>query len=255
MPGNRAAAVPSQPGGAAGVIDVDRVGKSYGRVMAVEEVSFSAPDGAITTLLGANGSGKTTTLAVLVGLIRPDRGTARIDGLDIGADTLGARRRIGWFPDSFGLYPRLTAREHVRYFGRLHGMAGGELEAAIDRAVDELAMRDIIDRRAEGFSTGERMKVALARSMVHGPANLILDEPTRGLDVMSVRLLRETLRRLRAAGRCVLMSSHVMAEVEELSDRVVCIAHGRVVAEGSPAELVARTGARSLEDAFVEVAA
>lgn len=237
------------------MIAVEAVAKRFGSVAAVEEASFGAADGAITTLLGANGSGKTTMLAMMVGLLRPDCGTVRIDGIDAARDPRAARGRVGWFPDSFGLYPRLTAREHVRYFGRLHGLRGAGLETAIARVVDELAMGDIADRRTAGFSTGERMKVALARAMVHDPQNLILDEPTRGLDVMSVRLLRATLRDLRAAGRCVLMSSHVMAEVQELSDHVVCIARGRLAAEGSPAELVARAGAGSLEDAFVRLAA
>jgi sodium transport system ATP-binding protein len=237
------------------VIEIASLSKAFGKVQAAEQVSFAAPDGAITTLLGANGSGKTTTLNMLVGLIRPDAGAARVDGIEVARDAKGARRRMGWFPDAFGLYPRLTAREHVRYFGRLHGLAGRELETAIDRIAAELDMGEIIDRRTEGFSTGQRMKVALARAMAHAPQNLILDEPTRGLDVMSVRLLRDTLRGLRAQGRCILMSSHVMAEVQELSDHIVCLSRGRVVAEGSPDELVRRTGAPNLEEAFVQLAA
>jgi sodium transport system ATP-binding protein len=237
------------------MIEIHSVSKAFGKVQAVDGAAFTAPDGAITTLLGANGSGKTTTLNMLVGLMRPDAGHAVVDGLEVAQQTKAARRRMGWFPDAFGLYPRLTAREHVRYFGRLHGLSGKPLEQAIDQVVAELDMADIADRRTEGFSTGQRMKVALARAMVHAPANLILDEPTRGLDVMSVRLLRETLRRLRAEGRCILMSSHVMAEVEELSDHVVCLSRGRVVAEGSPAALVRQTGAPNLEEAFVQLAA
>ena len=236
------------------MIELAGLAKSFGTVKAVQGASFTAPDGAITTLLGANGSGKTTTLSMVMGLLKPDAGTARVDGIDVRESPRDVRRRIGWFPDAFGLYPRLTAREHVRYFGELHGMEGRSLEEAIQRTLGELEMNDIADRRTEGFSTGQRMKVALARALVHSPANLILDEPTRGLDIMSVRLLRATLRRLRSEGRCILMSSHVMAEVEDLSDQVVVLSAGRVVAEGTASEIVARTGAPNLEEAFVQLA-
>ena len=236
------------------MIEVSDLAKSFGKVQAVDGATFTAPDGAITTLLGANGSGKTTTLNMLMGLLKPDRGNARVDGHVVSRGDLETRRRTGWFPDSVGLYPRLTAREHIRYFGELHGMEGKPLEEAIARTVAELHMDDIADRRTEGFSTGQRMKVALARALVHAPANIILDEPTRGLDVISVRLLRETLRQLRGAGRCILMSSHVMAEVQELSDHIVCISEGRVVAEGSPQALIARAGAPNLEEAFIRLA-
>jgi sodium transport system ATP-binding protein len=236
------------------MIELQKLAKSFGAVKAVQGASFTAPDGAITTLLGANGSGKTTTLSMVLGLLKPDGGTARVDGIDVREAAQEVRRRIGWFPDAFGLYPRLTAREHVRYFGELHGMKGNALEQAIQRTLGELEMSDIADRRTEGFSTGQRMKVALARALVHSPANLILDEPTRGLDIMSVRLLRATLRRLRSEGRCILMSSHVMAEVEDLSDKVVVLSTGRVVAEGTAQEIVAGTGAPNLEEAFVQLA-
>ncbi|WP_119680016.1 ABC transporter ATP-binding protein [Indioceanicola profundi] len=237
------------------MLEISGLVKRFKKVTAVDRVSFAARDGEITTLLGANGSGKTTSLRCLVGLLRPDAGRVAVDGIEVAADPKRARQRLGWFPDAFGLYPRLTVREHLRYFARLHGMDGPAMEQAIRAAIAELGMEDIADRRTEGFSTGQSMKVALARALVHAPPNLILDEPTRGLDVMSIRLLRDTLRRLRAEGRCILLSSHVMAEVAELSDRIVCIAGGRTVAEGSPAELVARTGAASLEDAFVQLAA
>jgi sodium transport system ATP-binding protein len=236
------------------MIELKGLAKSFGAVKAVDGASFTAPDGAITTLLGANGSGKTTTLSMVMGLLKPDAGTAIVDSLDVRQSAREVRRRIGWFPDAFGLYPRLTAREHVRYFGQLHGMEGRSLEEAIARTLAELDMAEIADRRTEGFSTGQRMKVALARALVHSPANLILDEPTRGLDIMSVRLLRATLKRLRAEGRCILMSSHVMAEVEDLSDKVVVLSAGRVVAEGTAPEIVERTGAPNLEEAFVQLA-
>lgn len=237
------------------MIELDGLAKSFGAVKAVDGATFTAADGAITTLLGANGSGKSTTLGMIMGLLKPDAGEVRIDGAAVAPDPIAARRRVGWFPDAFGLYPRLTAREHIRYFGELHGLEGVALEQAIDRAISELDMAAIADRRTEGFSTEQRMKVALARALVHAPPNLILDEPTRGLDIMSVRLLRETLRRLRNEGRCILMSSHVMAEVEDLSDKVVIISEGRVIAQGSASEIVSRTGASNLEEAFVQLAA
>jgi sodium transport system ATP-binding protein len=236
------------------MIEVQDLAKRFGKVQAVDGASFTAPDGAITTLLGANGSGKTTTLNMLMGLLKPDRGAARVDGIAVEGNAQEARRRTGWFPDSVGLYPRLTSREHMRYFGELHGLEGKALEQAISATVATLRMEDIADRRTEGFSTGQRMKVALARALVHAPPNIILDEPTRGLDVISVRLLRETLRQLRAEGRCILMSSHVMAEVQELSDHIVCIADGRVVAEGSPQALMAKAEAPDLEEAFIRLA-
>jgi sodium transport system ATP-binding protein len=236
------------------MIEVSDLVKHYGPVKAVDGASFKAPDGAITTLLGANGSGKTTSLNMLMGLLKPQRGVAQIDGIDVSAAGSDTQRRTGWFPDSVGLYPRLTSREHLRYFGELHGMRGASLEGAIESALRELQMESIADRRTEGFSTGQRMKVALARALVHSPQNIILDEPTRGLDVMSVRLLRHTLRRLKAEGRCILMSSHVMAEVQELSDLVICISEGRVVAAGTPQELIRDTGSPDLEEAFIKLA-
>ncbi len=237
------------------MIEVQDLAKSFGKVQAVDGASFTARDGSITTLLGANGSGKTTTLNMLMGLLKPDRGKAFIDGIEVQGTGKATQRRTGWFPDAVGLYPRLTSREHIRYFGELHGMEGKPLEAAIDRIVAELEMEEIADRRTDGFSTGQRMKVALARALVHSPPNIVLDEPTRGLDVLSVRLLRQSLRKLRDEGRSILMSSHVMAEVQELSDHIVVISAGRVVAEGSPAELIARTATPNLEEAFIKLAA
>jgi sodium transport system ATP-binding protein len=236
------------------MIEVQDLEKHFGAVKAVDGASFEAKDGAITTLLGANGSGKTTTLNMLMGLLKPQRGVARIDGIPVVGTGSETQRRTGWFPDSAGLYPRLTSREHLRYFGELHGLRGSALEDAIQYTIEELQMESIADRRTEGFSTGQRMKVALARALVHSPGNIILDEPTRGLDVMSVRVLRRTLRRLRSEGRCILMSSHVMAEVQELSDHVVCISEGRVVADGSPQHLIEATGAPDLEEAFIRLA-
>ena len=236
------------------MIEAHDLEKRFGKVQAVAGLSFSAQDGSITTVLGGNGSGKTTTIRMLAGLVRPDRGAARIDGMDVAANRTGALGRLGVLHDDLGLYPRLTAREHLVFSARLHGMPSNAADQATDRAVDLLDIRDIAKRRTGGFSHGQRMKVALARALVHQPRNLILDEPTRGLDIFAVRLLRELLKRLRIEGVCIVMSNHVLAEVMELSDQVVMIADGKLKAHGTPAELIGRAGVRSLEDAFVTFA-
>jgi sodium transport system ATP-binding protein len=236
------------------MIVVEDLAKSFGgktAVQAVAGVSFAAPDGHITGVLGPNGAGKTTLLRMLATLIVPDRGRASVDGLDVVADRYAVRRRIGVLSDARGLYPRLTARENIRYYGALHGLAGSDLEQRIDTLVATLAIADIADRRAQGFSQGERMKVAIARALVHDPHTILLDEPTNGLDIMSTRALREQLRALRAAGKCLLFSSHVMQEVSALCDRIVILGHGCVIATGTAAELQAQAGSTSLEDAFV----
>ncbi len=235
------------------MIELAGVRKSFGPVTALAGVSFAAGDGRITGILGPNGAGKTTALRILSGVLAADGGVATVDGVDVARSPLEAQRRLGVLPSGRGLYPRLTAREHVRYFGRLQGLEGAALERRIDALVELLAMQELIDRRTEGFSEGQRLRVAIARALVHDPRNVVLDEPTGGLDVAGIRAMREVVRRLRAEGRCVLFSSHVMQEVTALCDRVVVIAHGRVVAEGSPDELRARTGEPSLEDAFVAV--
>jgi sodium transport system ATP-binding protein len=233
------------------MIRVEQLHKQFGSVVAVDDVSFEAPDGAVTGLLGPNGAGKTTTLRMLYTLMKPDRGRILVDDVDAIADPLGAQRRLGVLPDLSGLYPRLTAREHIQYFGELHGLSGSALGARTDALLQRLDMREIADRRTAGFSHGERTKVALARALVHDPTNVLLDEPTNGLDVMSTRAVREIIRRLKAEGRSVLFSSHVMQEVSALCDTIVVLAHGRVVASGTPEALLAQTGHRSLEDAFV----
>lgn len=233
------------------MIEARQLHKRFGEKVAVDDVTFTAADGLITGLLGPNGAGKTTTLRMLSTLVTPDAGSAAVDGLDTAASANDVRRRLGVLPDARGLYPRLTAREHVVYFGRLHGLIGRALDTAVDETVELLDIADLAPRRVEGFSQGERVKVALARALVHRPRNVILDEPTNGLDVMSTRSLREVIRRLREARRCVLFSSHVMQEVAALCDRIVIIDCGRVVAEGTPDELRERTGEQNLEDAFV----
>jgi sodium transport system ATP-binding protein len=233
------------------MILVEGLKKRFGAVTAVDGVSFTAPDGAVTGLLGPNGAGKTTALRMIYGLMTPDGGRIEVDGQNLQADPLAAQARLGVLPDVAGLYPRLTAREHIHYFGRLHGLNGAELETRSQQWIDLLDMSVFADRRVAGFSHGERTKVAFARALVHQPQNILLDEPTNGLDVMSTRTVREVIRRLRAEGRCVLFSSHVMQEVSALCDRIIVIAKGRVAATGSPDELLALTGESSLEDAFV----
>jgi sodium transport system ATP-binding protein len=236
------------------VIVIDRLRKHFGHVEAVRGVSFMAPDGAVTGLLGPNGAGKTTTLRLLSGLLAPEVGTIRVDGVDVGSDPLGAQRLMGLLPDSRGLYPRLTPREHIRYFGELHGIEPALLETRTDRLLRTLGLEAIADRRVSGFSQGERTKVALARALVHAPRNVILDEPTNGLDVMSTRAVRTLVRELRREGCCVVFSSHVMQEVSALCDRIVVIAQGTVVASGTPDELRRQAKTDDLEDAFVTLA-
>ena len=228
--------------------------KRFGSVTAVSDVTLTAANGAVTGLLGPNGAGKTTTLRMLYAVMRPDGGHIDIDGVDGVATPQAAQARLGVLPDGYGLYPRLTAREHIRYYAELHGISGTRLDTRMQELIDLLDMRAIADRRTSGFSHGERTKVAFARALVHDPQNILLDEPTNGLDVMSTRAVREIVRRLRENGRCVLFSSHVMQEVSALCDSVVVIAGGRVVASGTPDELRARTGLDNLEDAFVALA-
>ncbi|MFN7782737.1 MAG: ATP-binding cassette domain-containing protein [Lysobacterales bacterium] len=223
-----------------------------GLVKAVDGVSFRAEDGQITGLLGPNGAGKTTTLRMLYTLMRPDTGTVSVDGVDIFKDAEAARRRLGVLPDARGVYKRLTARENIEYFGRLHGMEDALIRERSARLVAALGMEEILDRQAEGFSQGQRTKTAIARALVHDPKNVILDEPTNGLDVMTTRGLRHFLQQLKSEGRCVVFSSHIMQEVAALCDRIVIIAKGRVVAQGTPDELRALTGETNLEEAFVK---
>ena len=233
------------------MIHVEQLRKRFGAVTAVDGVSFDAHDGAITGLLGPNGAGKTTTLRMLYAVMRPDAGAIVVDGVDAVARPQEAQAQLGVMPDGFGLYPRLTAREHIHYFGELQGITGATLHQRTTELLQLLDMTAIADRRTAGFSHGERTKVALARALVHDPRNVLLDEPTNGLDVMSTRAVRGIVRRLRESGHCVLFSSHVMQEVSALCDSIIVIAAGRVVARGTPDELRAQTGRENLEDAFV----
>ncbi|MDX1416063.1 MAG: ATP-binding cassette domain-containing protein [Candidatus Promineifilaceae bacterium] len=233
------------------MIEVTHLSKAFGPVQAVQDVTFTAPDGLITGLLGPNGAGKSTTMRVIAGTLEPDSGRATIDGFDTHSHTVEAQSRIGVLPDKRGLYQRMTARENIRYFGRLHDLKGADLESRIDQLVTLLDMSEIADRRTEGFSTGEKVKVAIARALVHKPQNIMLDEPTTGLDVMSNRSMRQVIRRLRDEGHCLLFSSHVMQEVAMLCENIVIIARGRIRIQGSAAELCQVTGQENLEDAFV----
>lgn len=234
------------------MIDVKDIYKSFGKVQAVNGVTFTAPDARITGLLGPNGAGKSTTLRVLYTLVRPDKGTATVDGHDVVRDSLEVRGRMGVLPHNAGLYPRLTARENIRFFGRMNGLLGAKLDRNTDYVIKLLDIGPFADRRAKGFSQGQRIKVALGRALVHEPRNVLLDEPTNGLDVMATRSLRTLIHRLRDEGKCVLFSSHIMQEVAALCDEIVIIAQGRVVAAGTPEKIRAATGEDNLEDAFVK---
>jgi sodium transport system ATP-binding protein len=235
------------------MIEVKDLHKAFGAVKAVDGVTFTARDGEITGLLGPNGAGKTTTLRMLYTLMKPASGKVLVDGIDAAVDPIAVRRRLGVLPDARGLYKRLTARENIEYFARLHGIETTLMHQRREKLVDALEMRDILDRRTEGFSQGQRVKTAIARALVHDPKNVILDEPTNGLDVMATRGLRTFMRNLKSEGRCVLFSSHIMQEVAMLCDRIVVIANGRVVADETPDALRAQTGEANLEDAFVKL--
>ena len=235
------------------MLEARALSKSFGSIAAVRGVSFSARDGQITGLLGANGAGKSTTLRMFYTVLKPDAGDALIDGVSVTADPLAARRSIGVLSHGAGIYNHLTARENIAYFGELHGMSRADRKTRVAELVELLEMQPFADRPAKGYSQGQRLKTALARALVHRPRNLLLDEPTNGLDVMAVRGLRKLLGSLRDAGHCVLFSSHVMQEVEQLCDEVVVIAGGAVVAAGALADIRTRAGNQQLEDAFVSL--
>ncbi|HVY21918.1 MAG TPA: ATP-binding cassette domain-containing protein [Steroidobacteraceae bacterium] len=227
--------------------------KSFGNVNAVQDVSFEAHDGEITGLLGPNGAGKTTTLRMLYTLMKPQRGEVRVDGFNTATHALEVRKRLGVLPDARGLYRRLTARENIEYYARLQGLSPAAIAPRVDELINMLEMNEFADRYTEGFSQGQRVKTAIARALVHDPRNVIFDEPTNGLDVMATRSLREFLKQLRADGRCVLFSTHIMQEVVALCDRVVIIARGRVIAQGTADTLRWQAGESNLEEAFVKL--
>jgi sodium transport system ATP-binding protein len=237
---------------AGAVIVVDRLHKAFGAVKAVDGVSFRAEDGRITGLLGPNGAGKSTTLRVLYTILRPDSGKAVIDGIDVVDDSLAARQRIGTLPHGSGLYPHLSARENIAYYARLYGMDCAIIDERVQRVIEQLDIGAFADRKTKGFSQGQRTRVSLARSLVHGPQNIILDEPSNGLDVMATRSLRDLIRQLKSQGKCVLFSSHVMQEVAALCDEIVIIASGRVALHDTPDGIRNATACDDLEDAFVK---
>ncbi|MBT7324548.1 MAG: ATP-binding cassette domain-containing protein [Anaerolineae bacterium] len=235
------------------MIEVQGLSKSFGKIKAVQNLSFSASNGQITGLLGPNGAGKSTTLRMLYTLLKPDSGLARIDGFDVTQSPIDVQARIGVLSDAQGIYERLTARENIRYFGKLHGLRGQKLEKRMDELLIILDMQSIANRKMEGFSTGEQLKVAIARALVHDPGNVLLDEPTNGLDVKSTRAMRQFIRKLRDDGKCILLTSHIMQEVAALCDQIIIISNGIVAAQGTSDELLHKTGKDNLEDAFIEI--
>ncbi len=235
------------------MIIVRNLKKSFGDVEAVRGISFEVRDGEITGLLGPNGAGKTTTLRMLYSLLPPDEGEIRIDGLDPTRDAMAIKRTLGVVPDSRGLYTRMSARENIAYYGKLHGMSAADIDDRIKELVATLDMGDFIERRTEGFSQGQRVKVAIARAMIHRPQTVMLDEPSNGLDVMSTRALRRYVLGLKNAGHSVILSTHIMQEVAALCDRIVIIANGLIAADGTAEELLEKSGCDSLEDAFVRL--
>jgi len=233
------------------MIEFIELRKAFGAIQAVAGVSMIASDGRVTGLIGPNGAGKTTAFRTVYGLLVPDAGSVRVDGIDVTADRIAVQRRLGVLPDVRGLYPRLTGREHIRFYGELQGLSGAALESRIDDLIERLGMGEFADRRARGYSRGQELKVALGRAMIHRPHNLILDEPTNGLDVVSSRAVRQLICELRDRGHCILISSHIMAEVGALCDQLVIVSEGAVIAEGTPDELRRRFTASDLEDVFV----
>lgn len=233
------------------MIQIEHISKQFGKIEALKDVSFTLNDGEITGLLGVNGAGKTTLMRLIYGLLQPSNGRILVDGVDVARQPDRARQRLGVLPDDTGLYKRLTARENIRYFGELHHLPSEALAKSCEELIELLGMHNIADRRAEGFSLGERMKTALARAIVHQPQHIMLDEPTNGLDVITTRAVRRMLVALRDQGRCVLFSSHLMHEVTGLCDRIIVIAQGRIVADGSVAAVIEQTQTTSLEEAFI----
>ena len=239
------------------MIEIKDLKKHYGEdgeIKAVDGVSFDCPDGQITGLLGPNGAGKTTTLRMIAALIKPMGGTVIVDGHDVTTEAQKVRSLLGVQSDMLGVYPRLTPREQFRYYGRFYGLKGEALESRVQAVIEELKMEEIADRRAEGFSRGQRQKIVLGRALVHDPHNIIMDEPTTGLDVMAVRDTRQTIRDFRDQDRCVLFSTHYMDEAERLCDNIAIIVKGKIVAFGTPSDLIARAQTVNLEDAFVALA-
>ena len=222
-------------------------------IIALDNVNFTLNDGEITGLLGLNGAGKSTLMRLVYGLLQPTTGEVWVNEYSVSKQPNEARRQLGVLPDDTGLYKRLTARENIRYFGELQGIAAEPLEQSINQLINWLGMSAIADRPAEGFSLGERMKTALARSIVHQPQHILLDEPTNGLDVITTRAVRQLLHELKSQGRCVIFSSHLMHEVSGLCDRIIVIDRGRILVDGNLDEVKEAGQANNLEDAFVNL--
>lgn len=236
-------------------IEANGLEKTYhdpqrGTVQAVRGIDLDCRSGEIYGLLGPNGAGKTTTLRMLSTILAPSAGSARVAGVDVAADPLEVRRRIGFLSGSTGLYPRLTARETLEYFGRLHGLEEDALQERVDELLDRFRMRPFQDGRCEGLSTGQRQRVSIARAVVHDPPVLILDEPTTGLDILASSDMIEFIEARRGAGRCVLFSTHILSEAERLCDRIGVIYQGKMLAVGTKEQLRERTGQTWLEDVF-----
>ena len=236
------------------MIRVEQVSHHFGKLCALNDVSFTVDNNQITGLLGLNGAGKTTLMRMIYGLLVPNKGKIFVDEIDVAKDPDAARARLGVLPDDTGLYKRLTARENIRYFGELQSLGADTLTSNLSELIEILGMHNIIDRPTEGFSLGERMKTSLARAIIHRPSHVLLDEPTNGLDVITTRAVRHLLWNLRDSGRSVLFSSHLMHEVDRLCDRVIIIAKGQVVAQGTPQDIMQQAGLDNLEDAFIQLA-
>ena len=234
------------------MIEAEALTKRYGAATAAEAVTFRVGAGQVVGLLGPNGAGKTTVLRMIAGILTPSSGTARVDGVDVCADPFEVKRRLGFLSGDTALYDRLTPREVLAYFGRLHEMPEDHLAARSEALFDQLAMREFADRRCGSLSAGQKQKANIARAFVHDPPALILDEPTTALDIVTGRFLLEAILAAKRAGKAVLFSTHVMSEAEYLCDRVVLLHRGQVVDQGPVPEVCARAGARGLTEAFLK---
>ena len=233
------------------VVSVRGISKTFGAVRAVNGVSFEARAGEVFGLLGPNGAGKTTTLRLLATTLRPTGGTASVAGHDVLSDPVGVRRSIGVLTAAVGLYNRLTVRENLTYFADLHGLARDVVRRRVNEVIELLDMTAYAGRRADALSSGMKQRAAIARAIVHDPPVLIFDEPTAALDVAGARMVVEFIAQSRQAGRCVVLSTHIMHDAERLCDRVGIIVDGTIVAGGATAEVVRATGTANLEEALL----
>ena len=226
------------------VLAVSQLGKRFGDRVAVDDVSFEVAPGETYGLLGPNGAGKTTTIRLVCGLLRADAGEVRVAGTPVGATSTAAKRSIGYVPQEIALYPDLTARENLRFFGRLYGLRGTALNRRVGEVLELIALSDRATERVESFSGGMKRRLNIGAGLLHEPKLLVLDEPTVGVDPQSRHAVMESVRSFGASGMAVLYTTHYMEEAERLCDRVGIIDHGRLVAEGTRRELVAELGER-----------